>query len=138
MVFTSAVEVRTRGEGDVLDLTPEVRAAISRSKLRDGIACVFVVGSTAAITTIEFEPGLVEDVAVALERVAPEDARYAHEARWGDDNGHSHVRAALIGPSVCIPIVDGALVLGTWQQVVLCELDTRGRERKVVVQVVGK
>lgn len=138
MVYSERIDVSTQGEGNILDITEGVEGAVRASGVRDGIACAFVVGSTAAITTIEFEPGLVEDLGRVLEEIAPRDAPYAHEARWHDDNGHSHIRASLIGPSVSIPFSDGRLALGTWQQVVLCEFDTRPRERTVVVQVVGK
>lgn len=138
MIFGEAVRIATKGEGDVLDVTPSVLGALSRSGLRDGIACVFVVGSTAGITAIEFEPGLVEDLSRLMERLAPRDATYAHERRWRDDNGHSHLRASLLGPSMCVPFRAGELALGTWQQIVLCEFDTRPREREVVIHLMGE
>ena len=126
---------------NVVDLTPEVRARVRASGVREGLACVFVAHSTAAVTTLEFEPGLAEeDLPAALERLFPEhgkELRYAHERAWQDGNGHSHIRAAFLGPSVTIPVVAGELTLGTWQQVVLVELDKGPRERSVVVQVVG-
>lgn len=129
---------RTRGNGDILDLTGDVRRVVVESGALTGQATLMVVGSTAALTTLEFEPGLVShDLVAALERIAPENGRYLHEETWHDDNGHSHVRAALIGPSLALPIVDGEVPLGTWQQVVLVDLDTRPRERTVVVTVVG-
>jgi secondary thiamine-phosphate synthase enzyme len=131
------LHVRTSGEGDVIDLTSNVTSCIAQTSVRHGLVCVFVVGSTASITTIEFEPGLVEDLPVSLERLAPRDGEYQHEHRWHDDNGHSHVRAAVMGPSVTVPVIDGDIPLGTWQQIVLVELDTRRRERRVVVQVIG-
>lgn len=131
------VEVRTEGEGDVQDLTPAVHEAVRASGVEEGLCLVFAAGSTCAVTTLEFEPGLVEDLGTALERVAPKGARYAHHERWGDYNGHSHIRAALLGPSVVLPVAEGRPVLGTWQQVVLVELDTRPREREVAIQVVA-
>ncbi len=137
MTHTHTVRLTTKGEGDIRDLTPEVARAAEASGIQNGIAAVFVVGSTAAVTTIEFEPGLVEDLGRTLEQLAPRDAHHAHEARWHDDNGHSHIRASIIGPTVCVPVANGSLALGTWQQVVLCEFDTRPRERTVIVQVVG-
>ena len=128
----------TRGNGQILNLTEDVQRAVAESGVRTGQATLMVVGSTAALTTLEYEPGLVDhDVVAALERIAPEDGRYRHEETWHDDNGHSHVRAALIGPSLALAVVDGGVPLGTWQQVVLVDLDTRPRSRTVVVTVVG-
>lgn len=137
---TRAQEIRrsTRGNGHILDLTDDVREAVARSGVRTGQATLMVIGSTAALTTLEFEPGLANhDVVAALERIAPADGRYRHEETWHDDNGHSHVRAALIGPSLALPIADGHVPLGTWQQVVLVDLDTRPRDRTVVITVIG-
>jgi secondary thiamine-phosphate synthase enzyme len=131
-------EVRTRGQGDVHDITAAVAAAVTGSRLRHGVATVFVVGSTAGVTTIEFEPGAVADLDRAFEAIAPQKGAYQHHLRWGDDNGSSHVRAAMLGPSIGIPFQDGQLVLGTWQQVVLVEFDTRPRSRRYVVQLVGE
>ena len=138
MVVTHRHTVQTRGQGDAHDLTAPVATALAQSGLRAGMVTVFVVGSTAAVTTLEFEPGVVRDLDRALELLAPRSGDYAHHARWGDDNGSSHVRAALVGPSVTIPFTEGAMCLGTWQQIVLVELDTRGRSREVVIQVVGE
>jgi len=135
---SAVIRVSTSGEGDMRDMTDSVAGAVRQSGVRDGIVTAFVIGSTAAITTIEFEPGLREDMPAALERVAPRDAHYAHEATWHDDNGHSHIRASMIGPSLTVPVVDGRLTLGTWQQIVLLEFDTRPRDRQVVVQVIGE
>lgn len=133
-----SIRRETRGNGHILNLTDDVQEAVADSGVRTGQASLMVVGSTAALTTLEYEPGLVDhDVVAALERVAPEHARYRHEETWHDDNGHSHVRAALIGPSLALPVVDGTVPLGTWQQVVLVDLDTRPRSRTVVVTVVG-
>jgi secondary thiamine-phosphate synthase enzyme len=137
MVSTHRRAVSTQGQGDAYDITAQVASAIAESGLTAGVATIFVVGSTAALTTIEFEPGAVSDFNGLLERLAPRAAEYIHHQRWGDDNGSSHVRAALIGPSLTIPFVDGALTLGTWQQITLIELDTRPRMREIVVQLVG-
>ena len=138
MVVTQKFEVSTKGQGDARDITEQVFAAVQASRARSGTATVFVVGSTAGITTIEFEPGAVLDLNRVFERLAPRDADYQHHLRWGDDNGSSHVRAALLGPSIAVPIVDGALTLGTWQQLMLLEFDTRPRRREIVVQIVGE
>ncbi|MFQ3588251.1 MAG: secondary thiamine-phosphate synthase enzyme YjbQ [Fimbriimonadaceae bacterium] len=137
MVVTRQIRVDTRGPNDMVDLTGRLADAVRESGVAAGVAVLFVVGSTAALTTIEFEPGLEQDMAAAMERFAPEGAFYHHEARWGDDNGHSHVRASVVGPSLTVPIVDGRPTLGTWQQIVLLEFDTRPRERTVVVQLIG-
>lgn len=137
-MFQTEVAVQTHGEGGVIDLTAEVAGAVGESGLVSGLANVFVGGSTAAVTTIEYEPGVLEDLARALDVIAPRDGAYAHDRAWGDGNGRSHVRAALVGPSLSIPFRDGRLLLGTWQQVVLLELDTRpSRLRQVTVTVTG-
>jgi len=135
MTVTSRHRVSTRGQGDVHDLTDVVAAAIREAGVSGGLATVFIVGSTAAVTTMEFEPGAVADLAALYERLAPRAADYRHHLAWGDDNGSSHARAALVGPSICVPFEDGRLLLGTWQQIVLLEFDTRGRTREVVIQV---
>jgi secondary thiamine-phosphate synthase enzyme len=137
MVKTRSFHLETRGQGDVHDVTAEVARAVGASGIAEGIVTAFVVGSTAGMTTIEFEPGAVGDLDRAYERIAPRQADYAHHLRWGDDNGSSHVRAAMLGPSLTVPVVDGRLVLGTWQQIVLVEFDTCPRDRQVVVQVIG-
>jgi secondary thiamine-phosphate synthase enzyme len=138
MVATQKFEISTKGQGDAKDITDTVAGAVSASNVRAGIATVFVIGSTAGITTIEFEPGAVADVNRVFEQLAPRRADYQHHLRWGDDNGSSHVRAALLGPSITVPFVDGALTLGTWQQIMLLEFDTRPRRREVVVQILGE
>lgn len=137
-MVTKEVPVQTRGECDIVNLTDRVQEAIRSSGLKDGIVTVFVGGSTAAITTIEYEPGLLQDLPAALERVAPKNAGYKHEERWHDGNGHSHVRASIIGPSLVIPFRDRRLCLGTWQQIVLVELDIRARSRNIVLQILGE
>jgi secondary thiamine-phosphate synthase enzyme len=138
MVATHRHEVATSGQGDAQDLTAAVAKAVAGSGLTAGVATVFVVGSTAGVTTLEFEPGVVADVDRAFEVLAPCNGEYRHHLRWGDDNGSSHVRAALVGPSVAIPFASGHLMLGTWQQIVLLELDTRPRRRDVVIQLIGE
>ncbi|HWW86794.1 MAG TPA: secondary thiamine-phosphate synthase enzyme YjbQ [Vicinamibacterales bacterium] len=138
MVKTARHAVRTRGQGDAHDLTDVVTSAVADSGLSAGVATVFVVGSTAGLTTIEFEPGAVADFNRLFEALAPRDGEYRHHLRWGDDNGSSHVRAALVGPSLTVPFADGKPLLGTWQQVVLIEFDTRPRQRELVVQMVGE
>ncbi|HKZ84258.1 MAG TPA: secondary thiamine-phosphate synthase enzyme YjbQ [Anaerolineae bacterium] len=138
MVITKQLTLQTRGDGDTHDLTHAVEQAVKESGARSGVVTLFVVGSTAGLTTIEFEPGAVADLQTAFERVAPRDGVYQHHLRWGDDNGHSHVRAALLGPSLSVPFAEGRLALGTWQQIVLVDFDTRPRRREVVAQIVGE
>lgn len=137
MVVTHTHEISTTGQGDAHDVTPAVARAVAQSGVTSGVAVVFVVGSTAGLTTIEFEPGAVRDLNAVFDRLAPRDGTYRHHERWGDDNGSSHVRAALLGPSVAVPFKDGELLLGTWQQIALFEFDTRPRRRELVVQIVG-
>ncbi|HLE68942.1 MAG TPA: secondary thiamine-phosphate synthase enzyme YjbQ [Vicinamibacteria bacterium] len=129
--------VTTRGNGEVLDVTGEVAEAVRGSGIANGIATVFVTGSTAALTTLEFEPGLVHDLNAAFERLYPREMEYRHHERWGDDNGHSHVRASMLGPSLVVPVSGGELALGRWQQIVLVDFDTRPRAREFLVQVMG-
>jgi secondary thiamine-phosphate synthase enzyme len=137
-VHSQTLHFSTRGGGDTRDITREVALAVSSSGLRDGIAALFAVGSTAALTTIEYEEGAVTDFNAALERIAPEGVEYLHHLRWHDDNGHSHVRAALLGPSLVVPFSGGKLALGTWQQIILVDFDTRPRQREVVAQLIGE
>jgi secondary thiamine-phosphate synthase enzyme len=131
------LRMRTKGDGDVIDLTAAVGAVIGRSGVSHGLVCVSVVGSTASITTAEFEPGLAKDIGEAAERLFPRGNEYEHHKRWGDGNGHSHVRASFLGPGVTLPVRDGSAVLGTWQQIVLLEFDPGPRDRRIAVQVVG-
>ena len=138
MVTTTRHHVQTTGQGDVHDITALVARVVAESDLSSGLATTSVVGSTAVVTTIEFEPGAVADLDRLLDRLAPRDGQYAHHARWGDDNGSSHVRAALMGPSLTIPFEHRELILGTWQQIVLLECDTRPRRRPFVVQLMGE
>jgi len=121
-----------------VDITDAVQAAVGRSKIRNGAAIVFVTGSTAGVTTIEHEPGLVEDLRDAVRRIFPEDLRYAHHETGGDDNGYAHLRASFIGPSLTVPVANGALQLGTWQQIVLVDFDVRPRTRSYLVQILGE
>ena len=137
MVATHRRDIPTRGQGDAHDITEIVASALAASECTAGLATVFVVGSTAAVTTIEFEPGAVADLNRLLEMIAPRGEEYRHHLRWGDDNGSSHVRAALLGPSLSVPFADRKLLLGSWQQILLLELDTRPRKREIVVQIVG-
>jgi len=132
------IRIQTKKENDVVDLTDSVREILEKSKLMNGLATVFLTGSTGAITTIEYEPGLIQDFSTMLQRVIPKDIEYEHEKMWHDGNGHSHIRASLIGPSLTIPVMNGELALGTWQQVVFVEMDTRPRERNIVVQLLGE
>jgi len=132
------LEFSTRGNDHILDLTMEVQTAVAESGVTTGQAVLFAQGSTGSLTTLEYEPGLVNhDIAAAMERLAPRDGRYEHEETWHDDNGHSHVRASTVGPSLALPIVDGAIPLGTWQQIVFMDFDTRPRRRTIHMSVVG-
>jgi len=139
MVETKKIEVQTEGNCDIVDITEQVGKAIRQSGIVSGIVTVFNVGSTAGITTTEYEPGLVNyDIAAAFERIAPQSGRYEHEETWHDDNGHSHVRASILGPSLSVPVVKGQMTLGTWQQIILVDFDTRARTRTVICQIVGQ
>jgi len=137
-VFSERIDLKTRGEVDMVDITSKVESVVENRQIKNGIATIFVPGSTASVTTIEYEPGLLTDFPALLEKIAPRNAAYEHEKRWHDGNGHSHVRASLIGPSLTVPIKDGKLTLGTWQQLVLVELDTRSRSRELIVQIIGE
>jgi secondary thiamine-phosphate synthase enzyme len=138
MTFVSGtLQFATTGETDLLDVTNEAEEFVRSSGVRDGILLLFTPGSTAALTTIEFESGALADLKRAMEVVAPRDQDYEHNQRWGDGNGHSHVRAALLGPSLTVPVRDGRVDLGTWQQIVLCDFDNRPRQRHLTLQFVG-
>ena len=138
MVVTKTFEVNTLGQGDTHNLTDIVTKHVKTSGIQAGTATIFIVGSTAIVTTIEFEPGAIADFNEALEKLAPRHGNYQHHLRWGDDNGSSHVRAALAGPSITVPFTNSTLVLGTWQQLTLVECDTRPRRREIVVQLIGE
>ncbi len=139
MVKTKRIELKTRGNCDIVDITAQVSSSVLESGITSGAVTVFNIGSTAGVTTIEYEPGLVNhDINAALEKIAPTAGRYEHEKTWHDDNGHAHVRASLLGPSLTVPIVDAELTLGTWQQIVLIDFDTRPRTRTVICQIIGE
>jgi secondary thiamine-phosphate synthase enzyme len=138
MVSTLELHLHTRGNCDIQDITPQVAGAVKDSDLRAGIVTVFCPGSTGGLTTIEYESGALADLQQVLDEVAPPDRNYRHHLRWGDDNGHSHVRSALVGPSLTVPFVEGRLTLGTWHQIVFLDFDTRPRSRRLVVQVMGE
>jgi len=137
-VKTKQLSIHTRGEGDILDITGAVAEAVVETRLKNGIVTVFVPGSTGALTTIEYEPGLLKDFPNMLERIASKNFVYEHEKRWHDGNGHSHVRASLVGPSLTVPFTDGRLTLGTWQQIIFMELDVRHRARNLILQIMGE
>ncbi len=137
-VYSKRLSLSTESENDVVDITGEVQRVVEDSGLDDGVVLVFIPGSTAAVTTIEYEPGLAKDFPDMLDRVAPKSIDYQHQKAWHDDNGRSHVKSSLVGPSLAIPFDEGSLTLGTWQQIVLVEFDVRPRQREVVVQVMGE
>ena len=138
MLATEDFNVETAGQGDICDISQRIADAVSGSGLSAGVVTATVIGSTAAITTIEFEPGAVTDLGTALERLAPRHGVYQPHQRWGDDNGSSHVRAALLGPSITLPFIDRQVQAGSWQQIVLAEFDTKSRHRRIVVQMLGE
>ena len=138
MVSSDTFSLSTKGFCDIQDITSPVAATVVKSKIRNGMVTVFCPGSTGAVTTIEYESGALEDLKKAIERMAPADTPYAHDRRWGDGNGFSHVRAALIGPSLTVPVIQGSISLGTWQQIVFIDFDNRSRRRNIVVQVMGE
>lgn len=138
MVVTEQLTFSTRGHTDIIDLTQQVKEKVRRADFKEGLVTLFAIGSTGALTTIEHESGLLKDLTSLVEKLVPQKGSYVHNATWGDDNGHSHLRASLFGPSLSIPIVGGDLVLGTWQQIVFIDFDVRPREREVMVQLVGE
>ena len=137
-VVTKQISLQTTGETDMIDITDQVVEALDAAGLRNGVVTIFISGATAAITTIEYEPGLLKDFPDMLERIAPKTIEYEHGRKWHDENGHSHVRASLLGPSLTIPFSNGKLFLGTWQQIVFVELDVHQRSRNLVLQIVGE
>jgi secondary thiamine-phosphate synthase enzyme len=137
-VITDFIEIDTKGFSDIVDVTENVEKCVRKCGLKEGSCTVFVTGSTAAVTTIEFEPGLVKDLPEALEKLAPSGKRYHHDATWGDGNGDAHIRAAILGGSFTVPFKDATLLLGTWQQIVIVDCDNRSRHRRIVVQIMGK
>ena len=138
MVKTGSIELNTRGNADVQDITAQVAQLVRSSALKNGTVTIFCPSSTSALTTIEFESGCVSDLRRLFDEIIPQNREYAHNARWGDGNGHSHIRAALLGPSLTIPFVAGSLTLGTWQQVIYIDFDVRSRHRELVVQMIGE
>ena len=138
MVISKSIELRTRGRCDIQDITSQVNQEVAQSGVKNGIVTVFVPGSTGGVTTIEFESGLISDLQQMFERVIPTNIAYKHDLRWGDGNGYAHVRASLLGPSLAVPLVDGRLTLGTWQQIVFVDFDNRPRSRRLIVQIVGE
>jgi secondary thiamine-phosphate synthase enzyme len=138
MIRTTIISLSTRGNADILDITDEIMGAVSKSGIQAGTATVFCPSSTSGVTTIEYESGALNDLRRLFDEIVPPDREYAHNARWGDGNGHSHVRAALIGASLTIPVVKGGLTLGTWQQIIYVDFDVRPRQRELVLQVIGE
>jgi len=138
MIFSETISLNTKGFCDILDITHHVEALIDRSRIENGLVTVFCPGSTGAVTTIEYESGVLRDLQRALEKIVPSNIPYDHDRRWGDGNGFSHVRAALMKPSITVPLIKGKLSLGTWQQIVFIDFDNRRRERKLIVQVIGE
>jgi secondary thiamine-phosphate synthase enzyme len=136
-IVNFCLSLKTSGNTDVIDITTQVLKKVTESGITEGQILLFVPGSTASITTIEYESGVVQDLKEAVERLAPEGIFYRHDARWGDGNGYAHVRAALLGPSLTVPLMDGHPVLGTWQQIVLVDFDNRPRDRKILVHISG-
>ncbi|MDP6043433.1 MAG: secondary thiamine-phosphate synthase enzyme YjbQ [Dehalococcoidales bacterium] len=137
MVITGKISLKSRGERDILDITPQVAQQVTKAEINSGVVTLFVAGSTAGLTTIEFEPGLISDFQSVWERVAPKSIPYNHDRRWGDGNGYSHVQASLLGASLVVPFHKQKLTLGTWQQIVVVDFDNRPRSRQVIVQIMG-
>jgi len=138
MVKTSSIQLNTRGNADAQDITSEIAQVVNTSEIRNGTVTVFCPSSTSALTTIEYESGCVSDLRRLFDEIIPQNREYAHNARWHDGNGHSHIRAALLGPSLTIPFVEGSLTLGTWQQVIYVDFDVRSRQRELVLQIIGE
>ncbi len=138
MIHTDSIQLSTRGHADMHDLTTAVESVVQKTGISEGMVVLFTPSSTSALTTIEFEDGALQDLRRALDEIAPADRDYKHNLRWGDGNGHSHLRAALLGPSLCVPITSGRLTLGTWQQILFIDFDVRARQRNIVVQVIGE
>jgi len=137
-IINKDLSVKTKGHTDIINITDQIRKILDKSGLSNGFATLFVRGSTGSLTTIEYEPNLVEDLKDAFDRLIPSDIEYAHTQTWGDNNGHSHIRASFLGPSLQIPFMDKKLQLGTWQQVVLIDFDTSPRQREIAMQLIGE
>jgi len=138
MVITSQITLHTKGNGDIVDITREVAEAVAVSEITSGTVTVFIAGSTAGVTTVEYEPGLVADLQNLWESIAPREIDYQHDRRWHDGNGHSHVRASLLGASLVVPFQSKQLILGTWQQIIVVDFDNRSRSRQVILQIIGE
>ncbi len=138
MAFSETISLNTKGFSDILDITHQVDTVIGHSGIKNGLVTVFCPGSTGSVTTIEYEPGVLKDLQKAIEKIVPSNIPYDHDRRWGDGNGFSHVRAALMKPSLTVPLIKGRLALGTWQQIVFIDFDNRKRERNLLVQVMGE
>ena len=137
-VVADYINVHTNGNCHIVDLTSELCAILVKSGIKDGMVCVFVPGATGALTTIEYEPGLIKDIRELLEKIIPQNKSYHHDRTWHDGNGHSHLRASLLGPSITVPVIRGKMTLGTWQQIIFLDLDNRSRTRQLVVQIMGE
>lgn len=137
-VITKKIKLDTKGDTDIIDITGQAASAVAKAGVKSGIVAVFVSGSTGGLTTVEYEPGLVQDLKKAFEDIAPKSGTYQHDLRWHDGNGHAHVRASLLGPSISIPFIDKKLQLGTWQQIIFIDFDNRPRSRELIVQIVGE
>jgi secondary thiamine-phosphate synthase enzyme len=137
-IVSKEIQLNTKGNSQLIDITDKVQREIGSSSIRNGLVTVFVPGSTGSLTTIEYERGVINDLKDAIERVAPRDLPYQHDAAWGDENGHAHVRSSIIGPSLVVPLIDGKMTLGTWQQIVFIDFDNRPRDRHIVVQILGE
>jgi len=137
-VITKKIKLNTKGDTDIIDITDRVQEELSKTALTLGVATVFVPGSTAGLTTVEYEPGLIADLKTYLEKIAPKSGAYQHNLRWHDGNGYAHIRASLLGPSISVPFIKGRLPLGTWQQIILIDFDNRPRSRELIVQLLGE
>ncbi|MFA4992281.1 MAG: secondary thiamine-phosphate synthase enzyme YjbQ [Candidatus Omnitrophota bacterium] len=137
-VITKKIKLSTKGDTDIINITEKVREITDRSGLDNGSVAVFVPGATAGITTVEYEPGLVQDMKDFFEKISPKAAKYNHNTKWGDGNGYAHVRASCLGPGLTVPLIDKKLSLGTWQQIILIDFDNRARDREVIVQIIGE
>ena len=138
MVITKQITLQTKGNGDIIDITPQVAQEAAETNIRSGTVTVFIAGSTAGVTTVEYESGLIADLQNLWERLVPQNIPYQHDRRWGDGNGHSHVRASLLGASLVVPFHNKRLILGTWQQIVVIDFDNRARSRQVILQIMGE
>ena len=138
MVVTKKISLQSKGQCDIIDITPQVEERVAETNIKNGIATLFVAGSTAGVTTIEFESGVLSDFKGMWERSVPQNIPYDHDRRWGDGNGYSHVRASLLGASLVVPVNDKRLALGTWQQIVLVDFDNRPRSREIILQIMGE